>query len=147
MPGPIAGRFWILPSTLAEWVKQEVERLNWSSQCVERARPVMQPRSMAMLHLLAICYLMRIQDSQAIAKTWIVDPILQGLCGSGPPTCSELEQVRSRHSLELGIVLRNVAQRAGPDWFLPPITPQSSNPPRAPFHRGKSKKGGEAAVL
>jgi hypothetical protein len=102
--------------SLVEWVKDEVERLNWNSACVESGRPAFPPRSAIMLSVLALSRLMQRQSSQEIARACATEPGFMNLCEGCPPSASELDQSGHEYHTQLVTVVRNILARTVPDW-------------------------------
>jgi hypothetical protein len=102
--------------SLIEWVKDEVGRLNWSSECVESGRPAFPPRAAIMLSVLALSRLTQTQGSQDIARACLTDPDFMGLCEGFVPSASELDQSGYEDHTQLVTVVRNILARTVPDW-------------------------------
>lgn len=100
------------PSALAGWVRQEVERLNWSSDCVERAQPMLGPKASLILEMLALDAVKGVLPHGAAAKKdpkrLVINEMSEGLI----PTAEESEQFRELHPGLIETVVAAVMVRA-----------------------------------
>src|SRR5712691_11207195 len=78
---------WIDKKVLAEWIKEEIESLNWSNPelvAYLSANPAFQPR--IMLCVLTYAYATGVFGSEEIARNCSEDKVLRSFCGEQMPT-------------------------------------------------------------
>lgn len=108
---------WFAPATLAEWVREEINRLDPTESYIKEAfekPPECRPR--LILALLALAYCTQLFRSEEIVSACHSDPVFRNLCGARPPFKEELEHFRRTHrrvvdNVVAQVLLRTVRER------------------------------------
>src|SRR6185436_4960964 len=86
---------WIEKGTLAEWIKSDLESLDWSNpELVKylKANPGYRPKMM--LTLLTYAYATKVYDSESIVRHCDSDKIYRAICENDPPRPNAVSRFR-----------------------------------------------------
>lgn len=111
---------WVAPETIAQWVREAVEKLDPAQPGVrEFSLLAADQRPQVLLSVLLFAYATERFISSEIFGACHTHPVLKALCEGKPPFPDELEHFRRKNRQLLDRLLGNILKRAVREKFLP----------------------------
>ncbi len=111
---------WVAPETIAEWVREAVEKLDPTQPGVhEFSLLSAEQRPQVLLSVLLFAYATEQFISNEIFGACHTHPVLKALCDGKAPFPDELEHFRRKNRPLLDHMLGNILKRAVHEKFLP----------------------------
>jgi hypothetical protein len=104
---------WVRDDTLAEWIRTEIQSLDWDNPLLGeylRTHPNSHPR--LLLTLLLHAYATGIYASEDIVEQCYSNPVFRSICGSEPPTSAVIVNFRRENRGLLKWGLQQILKRA-----------------------------------
>jgi hypothetical protein len=120
---------WVPPSTLRDWIEQEIERLNWDLPRIQEfPRPRLDYQTKMLLCLLSFAYATGVFCHEEVVARCHSDDMLRLICVGSVPSVQELSYFRRRNRALLerilaGVFLQAVRYMFDLDavWLSPPL--------------------------